>query len=202
MRFWARRHAPIRKEKSQVLWRFCVSLFAFKATKPTIDKAVDLAPEHRHYQWDDMKGGSLGLCHLFGHFSKQFGRQLCCGPGPVHWCYEDKQWLLKSMKGYLAIMDAHQNFLFNCKRRSQDQSMMEEYMVKLMLWADTIKYHGGSSVENFKLADAISPNGELRSWGLMKNERAPRGTRHALAMALIWGADPTWYGMLIVEHSS
>lgn len=43
--------------------------------------------------------------------------------------------------------------------------MMEEYLVNLMLWADTIKYqHGGScSVENFKLADAISPNGELRS---------------------------------------
>lgn len=60
-------------------------------------------------------------------------------------------------------MDAHQNFLFNCKQ-SQDQSMMEEYLVNLMLWADTIKYqHGGSSVDNFKLADAISPNGELRS---------------------------------------
>lgn len=41
--------------------------------------------------------------------------------------------------------------------------MMEEYLVNLMLWTDTIKYHGGSSVENFKLADAISPNGELRS---------------------------------------
>ena len=80
-------------------------------------------------------------------------------------------WLLKNIlsvtlqfdqkrNGYLAIMDAHMNLL-NCKQ-GPDQTA-EEFIENIVLWADTIEYHGGSIVENYLLASPTWPNGTLRS---------------------------------------
>jgi hypothetical protein len=115
-------------------------------------------------------------------------------------------WLLKNVRsvmmqfyqkrnGYLAIMDAHQGFL-NCKQ-SQEQTT-EEYLEDLTLWADTIEYHGGRFVENWKLASENDASGASRT----EAERKSAARDETLAMALIRGADPTRYGTLIAELSN
>jgi hypothetical protein len=83
-------------------------------------------------------------------------------------------------------MDAHQNFL-NCTK-TQDQTT-EEFLENLTLWADTIEYHGGAFVENYKLADAAQPDGTPRT----ETERRSAARD---------GADPTLYGTLVAELSN
>ena len=92
-------------------------------------------------------------------------------------------------------MDAHQNFL-NCKQ-AQDETT-EEYLENLTLWADTIEYHGGTFVENHRLASATGPDGTLRT----EEEQKSAARDETLAMALIRGADPTRFGTLIAELSN
>ena len=118
----------------------------------------------------------------------------------------DCHWLLKNIllitlqfdqkrNGYLAIMDAHQNFL-NCKQ-TQEQTT-EEYLENLTLWADTIEYHGGTFVENYHLAGAHNANGTPHT----EDERKSAARDETLAMALIRGADPSRFGTLIAELSN
>jgi hypothetical protein len=97
--------------------------------------------------------------------------------------------------GYLVIMDANQNFLNG--KQSQEQTT-EEYLENLTLWADSIEYHGGTFVENFRLASVTGPDGAPRT----EEERRSAAQDETLVMALIRGADPTRDGPLITELSN
>jgi hypothetical protein len=95
----------------------------------------------------------------------------------------DCRWLLKNIlstmlqfdkkrNGYLAILDADQNFL-NCMQSPEQTT--EEYLENPTLWADTTKeYHGGTFVEIYRLASGTGPDGPL---GPRKNVGARRETR-------------------------
>ena len=109
-------------------------------------------------------------------------------------------WLLKSIlsitlqfdkrrNGYLAIMDAYQNFL-NCKQTTT-HTVEEQYKNQLTLWSDTIEHHGGSIVVNYLLT-SIS-NHELCT--VEEGKEAAR--QETLAMALLRGADRNRFGTLL-----
>ncbi|KAI2499682.1 Reverse transcriptase (RNA-dependent DNA polymerase) [Fragilaria crotonensis] len=198
------------------------SLFAFEPSEPTIEKPVDLPPDHSTTDemiWkEEIKAyvNRMGILrsNLAALFAVALGQCSDAMKAKLKLLKEyearykknDCMWLLKNIlsitlqfdqrrNGYLAIMDAHQNFL-NCKQ-AQDQTT-EEYLENLVLWADTIEYHGGSFVENFRLASASGPGGELRT----EEERRSAARDETLAMALIRGADPTRYGTLLAELSN
>lgn len=198
------------------------SLFASEASEPTIEKPADLEPGHSATDemiWkEEIKAYVSRLGVLRGNMAAIFAVAIgqCSDAMKAKLRslkeYEERSkrndchWLLKNIlsitlqfdqkrNGYLAIMDAHQNFL-NCKQ-NQDQSV-EEYLEALTLWADTIEYHGGTFVENYMLAAALAPDGTLRT----EAERRTAARDETLAMALIRGADPTRYGTLIAELSN
>lgn len=198
------------------------SLFAFEPTEPTIEKPVDLPPDHSSTDemiWkEEIKAyvNRTGILrsNLAAIFAVALGQCSDAMKAKLRSLKEyetrykknDCLWLLKNIlsitlqfdqrrNGYLAIMDAHQNFL-NCKQ-AQDQST-EEYLENLVLWADTIEYHGGTFVENVMLASAVGPGGEPRT----EEERRSAARDETLAMALIRGADPTRYGTLLAELSN
>jgi hypothetical protein len=110
----------------------------------------------------------------------------------------DCHWLLKSIlsitlqfdkrrNGYLAVMEAYQNFL-NCKLTTTQT--VAEYWQQLTLWSDTIEHHGGTIVVNYLLASLTDIRGTIRT----VDERKEAAT---LAMALLRGADRTRFGTLL-----
>ncbi len=198
------------------------SLFAPDASEPVIEKPADLEPGYSATDemiWkEEIKAYVSRLGVLRGNMAAIFAVAIgqCSEAMKAKLKslkeYEarskknDCHWLFKNIlsitlqfdqrrNGYLAIMEAHQNFL-NCKQ-SQDQSI-EEYLEALTLWADTIEYHGGTFVENYMLAAATAPDGMART----ESERRNAARDETLAMALIRGADPTRYGTLIAELSN
>jgi hypothetical protein len=198
------------------------SLFALEASEPTIEKPLDLPSEHSTTDemiWrEEIKAyvNRLGVLrgNLAAIFAVTVGQCSDAMKAKLKSTKEfearskknDCHWLLKNIlsitlqfdqrrNGYLAIMDAHQNFL-NCKQ-AQDETT-EEYLENLTLWADTIEYHGGTFVENHRLASATGPDGTLRT----EEEQKSAARDETLAMALIRGADPTRFGTLIAELSN
>jgi hypothetical protein len=120
-----------------------------------------------------------------------------CKQNNCHWLFKSVlpimlQFNHKQNGRYLSIMDASQSFL-NCSQ-SQEQTV-EEYLESLTLWAYTIKFHGGTFVENYRLASEFGPDEAPRT----EEERRNASKDETLAMALIRGADPTRYGTLLAK---
>ena len=111
-------------------------------------------------------------------------------------------WLLKQIKsvtlqfddkrnGYIALLDATANYLN--LRQSQNQSVVDYVDALCRGYADTIEYHGGSVVINYKLVPWMSDDGTPRS----VEERTAIAREKSMAATLVRGADPTRFGTLI-----
>ena len=198
------------------------SLFAFEASEPAIEKPSDLEPGYSTTDemiWkEEIKAYVNRLGVLRGNLAAIFAVALGqCSEAmkaklkslkefEARSKKNDCHWLLKNIlsitlqfdqkrNGYLAIMDAHQNFL-TCKQTTEQTT--EEYLENLTLWADTIEYHGGTFVENYHLAGTHNTDGSPRT----EDERRSAARDETLAMALIRGADPSRFGTLIAELSN
>ena len=110
-------------------------------------------------------------------------------------------WLLKQIKsvtlqfddkrnGYIALLDATSNYLN--LRQSQTQPVVD-YVDALRGYADTIEYHGGSVVFNYKLVPWMADDGAPRSI----EERTAIARERSMAATLVRGADTTRFGTLI-----
>lgn len=113
-------------------------------------------------------------------------------------------WILKQIKsvtlkfdskrnGYIALLDATANFVN--LRQSQTQSVVD-YVDALRGYADTIEYHGGSIVVNYKLVPWMSDEGTPRT----VEERTEIARERTMACTLIRGADPSRFRPLIICH--
>jgi hypothetical protein len=110
-------------------------------------------------------------------------------------------WLLKQIKsvtlqfddkrnGYIALLDATANYLN--LRQSQSQSVLD-YADALRGYVDTLEYHGGSVVTNYKLVPWMSDEGTPRS----VEERTAIAREKSMAATLVRGADPSRFGTMI-----
>jgi hypothetical protein len=119
---------------------------------------------------------------------------------------DDCFWLLQQIKAvtllfdekrnpFVSAMDALKGFL-NCRQHSTQST--NEYMEELKAWADTIEYRGGTFAMSHELVPVLAEDGKERS----DAERKTIARETTLAIALIKGADPTRYGMLITGFAN
>lgn len=119
---------------------------------------------------------------------------------------KDCYWMLKHIKAItlqfdntthpcLSLMATRRSFL-NCKQGRNQTA--DAYMETLKGWADTLEFCGGSVAESFEFVPETAPNGTTRTVA----ERKSIAKNKTLAMAFIWGADPTRYGTLVAELSN
>ena len=101
----------------------------------------------------------------------------------------------EKISGFLSIMDAQRSFL-NCKQLPGQSA--DSYLQDLRGWAETISYHDGTIVGNYRLVPENDENGNVRTTA----ERNAIAHDRTLAMALVTRADPTRYGALITNLSN
>jgi hypothetical protein len=96
---------------------------------------------------------------------------------------------------FLLLLDARAHFLM-C-RQTQEQTP-ESYLSTLRGWAEVIKLYGGSVAKSFELVPNTDEDGNPRDVAT----RSTMARDRTLVMALIRGANPYWYGTLVMDLSN